>query len=327
MTRIATTLLCASVMLLAGTQAVLAFGTVRGLGQNAEHERITRHALGCALLGGDGNCIQDKTLLELAGGNDNFGAVGIPDRGDLITKNKAHCDSGDYLDIPGYPHSRDAARQALEDCRTWMVEKLDAAVADAGELVDSHGGLRASQMAIPCLFVGQIKGRAKCNVIEDLGILLHASQDFYSHTNWVDTPDSSEAIGVENPPGLNWRGRAPWLDLRRDRPFPDGLISGCFEKPPEKSHCNYGPGNGLHRVKHAVVNKDTGTIDPVLGDGTTARGSHDGNFAHAISAAIDDTKDKWLTFRERLTATYGARTGALMVCAVTHDDPVEDCGD
>ena len=307
------------------TQSGFAFGTVRGVGQNAEHERITRHALACGLIS-DAACIQDKTLNELAGSKDNFGAIGIPDRGELVPANKAHCDSGDYLNIAGYPHSQAAARAALEKCRAWMTLKLHEAVADAAGLVDDGGHLRNSQMEMPCLFVGQIKGHAKCNVIEDLGILLHASQDFYSHTNWVDVADSTQPVGVENPPGLGKTGRAPWLYLRNPDPaFPDGLISGCFEKPPEKSHCNYGPGDSLHRVKHMVVNKDEGAIDPVLGAGTTLRGSHDDNFAHAVSAAIDDTQDKWLTFRQALVQAYGETTGALMACAISHDDPLEDC--
>lgn len=301
------------------------FGTVRGLGQNAEHERITRHALGCGLLTDAANCFEAKSLEELAGGNDDFGAVGIPDRGELITVNKAHCDSGDWLDIPGYPHAQSEGQAALEACRAWMHQKLDEAVADAVALVDRDGNLRSDQVKASCVFVGQVKGKAKCNVIEDLGILLHASEDFYSHTNWVDQPDSTQPIGVENPPGLNRRGRAPFIDLRYDNPFPPGLISGCYEKPPEEKHCNYGPGDSLHRVKHLVVNKDYGTIDPAIGGGTTRRGSHDDNFAHAIEAAIDDTRDKWLTFRERLTQAYGARTGALMACAISHDDPVADC--
>ncbi|HEY1631002.1 MAG TPA: hypothetical protein VGF56_06780 [Rhizomicrobium sp.] len=315
--------LAACGFLLLGAQAAFGFGTVRGAGQNAEHERITRHALACGLID-DGNCFQKKTLKELAGDDDNFGAIGIPDRGELVPENKAHCDSGDFLDVPGYPHAKDAARAALERCRAWMVAELRAAVSDAGELVGAGGRLRDSQMAMPCLFVGQVKGHAKCNVIEDLGILLHASQDFYSHSNWVDVADTSQPIGSENPPGLGMNSRAPWLDLRNDSPaFPDGLITGCFDKPPEKSHCNYG--DGLHRVKHAVVNKDTGAIDPLLGVGTTPRGMHDDNFAHAVDAAIDDTKDKWLTFKELLARTYGPETGALMACAITHDDPMKDC--
>jgi len=316
-------LACVGVALFATTTLAFGFGTVRGVGQNAEHERITRHALGCGLFGAVDVCFEDNSLRELAGGENDFGAVGIPDRGDLITKNKAHCDSGDYLDIPSYPRDRQTAQAALESCRAWMQENLDAAVSDAADLIDGQGRLKPDQVKASCIFVGELKGKAKCNVIQDLGILLHASEDFYSHTNWVDVADAAQPVGVENPPGLGRAGRAPWLDLRHDSPFPDGLISGCYEKPPEASHCNYA--GGLHRVKHAVVNKDTGTIDPLLGAGTTSRGAHDDNFAHAIDAAIDDTRDKWLTFRQRLTGAYGAKTGALMACAISHDDPTADC--
>lgn len=304
-------------------QPAFSFGTVRGVGQNAEHERITRHALACGLTGGGNDCLESATLKELAGGDNDFGAIGIPDRGELITKNVAHCDSGDYLDVPGYPHSLEDANNALFACRAWMREKFDEAVTDAAKLVDASGALRPDQMRMPCLFVGQMKGKAKCNVIEDLGVLLHASEDFYSHSNWVDVADSTQPIGSENPPGLGKSGRAAFIDLRHDNPFPPGLITGCFEKPPEKSHCNYGD---LHRVKHAVVNKDTGTIDPLIGAGTTVRGMHDDNFAHAVEAAIDDTKDKWLAFRQKLTEVYGSKTGALMACAISHDDPMADCG-
>ena len=38
-------------------------------------------------------------------------------------------------------------------------------------------------------------------------------------------------------------------------------------------------------------------------------------------------QDNALTFRQRLTQTYGARTGALMACAISHDDPMADCKD
>ncbi len=313
----------AAALTLAGAGAALAFGTVNGAGQNSEHERITRHALACGLLGATDDCFEDKSLDELAGKDRNFGAVGIPDRGELVPKNKAHCDSGDYLDVPGYPHARADAQAALEACHAWMLEKLDEAVADAGGLVDSSSRLRKSQLAVPCLFVGQMKGRAKCNVIEDLGILLHTAQDFYSHTNWVDQPDPALPVSAENPPGLGNRTRAPWLDLRQPSAFPAGLISGCFENPPEATHCNYGA--GLKRVKHAVLNKDEGAIDPLLGSGTTIRGRIQDNFARAVTAAIDDTRDKWATLRERLVAAYGARDGALMACAITHDDPMAAC--
>lgn len=315
--------LCLGAMLaLICAEPASAFGTMRAMGQNAEHERITRRALACTGAAG-ADCFQPASLDELAGGHGNFGAIGIPDRGDLIPVNKAHCDSGDWLDVPGYPQSKAAAQAALEACRNWMLEKLAAAVRDAGKLVSDENMLRQSQVEIPCIFVGQIKGGAKCNVIEDFGILLHASQDFYSHSNWVDRSDPSQPTGSKNPPGLGQTGRTPWLDLRAASPFPDGLITGCFENIPEERYCNYGA--GLMRAKHEFLNKDLGAIDPAIGAGLTARGAIDDNFAHAVSAAIDDTRDKWATLEEQLRAAYGDQQGARLACAVTHDHPLTAC--
>lgn len=313
----------AGLVLFAGP--AFAFGTVHGLGQNAEHERITRHALSCRH-NDMPNCFEPETLVQLAGENDNFGAIGAPDRGHLVSVKKAHCDGGDYLDIPGYPHSQAAARRALERCRAWMLHNLALILADAGGLVDARGRLRDSQLGMPCLFVGQIRGRAKCNVIEEMGVLMHASQDFYAHTNWVDKADPDRAIGVDNPPGLGHEEPAKWIDLKYSYPFPEGLISGCFDGLPETAHCKYGPDEaGLHRIRHEVLNKDEGRIDPDIGEGTTPRGRIGDNFARAVRAAIADTRDKWGLIQAKLVARYGAADGALMACAIAHDDPMAEC--
>ena len=176
-------------------------------------------------------------------------------------------------------------------------------------------------------FGGQINGRAKCNVLEHFGILLHASQDFYSHTNWTDAADKSAPASPANPSGLNNRGPAPYLDLRTDKPFPAGLISGCFEAKSaisEPKYCNYGP-NAAPRVKHLALNKDKGTIDPQIGAGTTDRGKINSNFRHAVEAAVADTKDKWATLKEQLILTYGPSRGTTMICALTRDKPMRDC--
>lgn len=306
------------------------FGTIHGLGQDAEHERITRRAFVCAKGAAAGDCFQPKTLNMLAGAPGDFGAVGAPDRGALIFKSDAHCDGGDYFNVPGYPQSKVDARSKLEACRTWMLAKLDEAVTDAGELLDAKGQLRDSEMPtiVQCRFGGRVKRRAKCNVLEDFGILLHASEDFYSHSNWTDAHDSTRPLGPENPPGLNKRGPAPWLDLRTEKPFPDGLISGCFETKSaisEVANCNYGPNNASLRVKHLALNKDKGRIDPKLGAGTTERGRVNDNFAHAVEAAIADSKDKWETLKEQLILTYGPSRGSKMICAITHDHPMKSC--
>ena len=307
--------------------AAFGFGTIKGLGQNMEHERITRHAFACTGAP-SADCFEKKTLDSLAGAPGDFGAVGAPDRGSLVFHAPAHCDGGDYFGLPDYPQSKADARAKIEACRGWMASHMDEAVASAGALLDGKGRIKDSEIPtiVACRYTGG-KGRAKCNVLEHFGIVLHAAQDFYSHTNWTDQADANAPSSPLNPPGLNKRGRSPYIDLRKAEPFAAGLISGCFETKSaisEPANCNYGKAN-LPRVKHLALNKDKGTIDPEIGAGTTDRGKINDNFRHAVEAAIDDTRDKWATLKERLAATYGAERAAKMICALTRDKPAKSC--
>jgi hypothetical protein len=297
------------------------FGTVRLFGQGAEHEKITRLALGCDAAGAVKDCFEPASLDDLAGRDFTFGAVGAPDdplRG-LIFEPEAHCDNGDWLEIADYPQTREAARAALEACRGFMRAHLGAAVDAADALARGDKGEGAVANA-GCGFRGRT-GQAKCDVLEQFGLALHASQDFYAHSNWTDMADPERPISPTNPPGLGNTGPAPWLDLREGAPsFPEGLITGCFGGVPEAAFCNGGPG----RVKHETLDKDTGQIAPAIGAGTTARGRIEGNFARAVEAAVADTRDKWATLEERLVAHYGAPRGRLMICILTRDD-LEAC--
>lgn len=313
-----------SLLALVSVGGALGFGTISGLGQNREHERITRHALGCDASPA-ARCFEPKTLDELAGKSGTWGAVGAPDnpvRG-LLLSSPAHCDNGDWVATPGYPHAQADARANLIACRAGMKAHLDEAVRDSSGLLDSAGNVDDAQIptVVGCTFNGG-KGRAKCNVLEDFGLLLHASEDFYSHSNWVDHA-APGPIALDNPEGLGATGPAPWLDLRQEDPtFPDGLITGCFDTTSLVS-----PAKGCAgHVKHEDLNKDKGQIDPAIGAGTTNRGRADDNFARAVQAAIADTRDKWTILRERLVETYGAARGARMICAITHDDPARTCG-
>ncbi len=319
-------LAAAFLVFFSGSLQSLAFGTIAGLGQNREHERITRNALSCAQAPG-ANCFQPGSIDELAGKSGTFGAVGAPDnpiRG-LLSSSAAHCDNGDHLPIPGYVQSAVAAQMVLQTCRDWMETHMQAAVTAASRLILPDGTIDDSQIPtiVTCTFTGG-SGRAKCDVLEAFGLVLHASEDFYSHTNWVDLPDLSLPVGTTtNPPGLGQGFPAPWLDLRNPSPpFPPGLISGCFDKIPEQFFCNDGPG----RTKHHDINKDKGTIDPSITGPNTPRGQVAGNFHRAVSVAIADTRDKWRILQERLNSTYGGPRASLMICALTHDDPASTCG-
>lgn len=307
-----------------------AFGTVNQLGQNSEHARITRHALTCEATSAVGTCLEDKTLKSMAGQRGTFGAVGAPDRGRGMLTSFAHCSGGDHFDVQGYPQTQAEAQATLTECRDYMVSNLNHAIIDAAALIDENGDIRSSEVSMfgGCIYKGSQHGRAKCNVLAHMGRILHASQDFYSHSNWVDVPNLEAPNSTDNPPGLGQRGPAPWLDLRRVQPeYPRGLISGCFDNQSylgEHKGCLYGDGS-VHRVRHLNVNKDTGTIDPFIGEATTERGTINDNFKHAVEAAILDTADKWQTLGDRLIETYGDARGRKMICALSRDKPQRDC--
>jgi len=322
----ATTLTIASLVPI----ATYGYGTIRGMGQDAEHARITRHALACDGTRPAEACFEPDTLDSLAGKEGSFGAVGAPDRGRGMLTSYAHCSAGDYLDVPGYPRSAAEAEASLTECRTQMMSNLDHAVLDAADLLDEDGDIRGSQIPsyIDCVYAGSEHGRAKCNILAHLGLILHAGQDFYSHSNWVDQADPAQPVGIENPPGLGQIGRSPWLDLRIANPaFPEGLISGCFDMESfvnEEEGCFYGD-QGQHRLRHFNLAKDTGPIDPVIGVGHLRRGTVGDNFRRSVEAAIEDSADKWATLRERLVATYGETNGSMMICAITRDNPTREC--
>ena len=327
----AITALAACLPLAVLPSTALAFGTIQGkLGQSSEHEKITRLALKDAAFG-------PNTLDQLAGKTHAFGAVGVSDipGGGLFSESKAHCDNGDFLDVPGYPQSRADAAKALKVCRDWIMLNLNKAVTDAGELVALDLSINAPTVPLltsDCVFSGD-RGRAKCNVLGDIGLAYHTSQDFYSHSNWTDSA-ADGAIDETNPPGLGNVGRAPWLDPRKsdadivDDKYPAGLITGCFQGPLEqaKIYCRYHT-SGVSfatRVKHMVLNKDEGPLDAAtgaMGTGVTIRGKVGTNFANAVAAAIEDSTDKWAFITERIKAAYPGARGDKIICVIKSDDP------
>lgn len=320
-------LLLAFAFLAIGARQAHAFGTINGAGQHAEHERITRAALACAPgETSDGSCFEPLTLDQLAGTGGTFGGVGAPDR-DEITNSDAHCDDADYLDKPGYPRTRAQATAALESCMSHLQSRFSEAWIQAREIVPAGNPptIVASKVDISggCPFSGSPSAIGKCDVIDQFGRALHGAQDFHSHSNWNDRADGSKPIGVNNPPGLNESGAAPFFNLRHlsTLSVPNDLATGCF---------SFNPFGCKGRVTHATLNKDTGIIDPVTGatsNPSTPRGElHGGaNFAAAVAGAIAETRRQWEDLRQQILTAYGPRRGALIVCAITRDDPVKDC--
>lgn len=310
----------------AGAPRAAGFGTVEGkLGQKSEHEKITRAALHCPGGGSsDGSCFEPLALDRLAGTNKGLGdvgAVGEPDKHELLNS-AAHCDDADFLATPGYPQSRREATDALFHCIAHLGDEFSAAVQAADEVVSGDpptiSAWNTSIAGLDACF-----GRAKCSVIHHFGKALHGVQDFHSHSNWNDRWDPNRDVGVKNPPGLDRQGAAPFLNLRWPRrpSVPPNLATGCW---PDWKCRLFG------RITHGTLNKDKGTIKPVSGaasDAKTPRGKlyDSGNFKAAVRGAIDETKVQWGALRGAIIHDYGRTRGALMICAITHDDPVNDC--
>lgn len=115
-----------------------AFGTIDGLGQRREHERITRAALACpAGIPSTGDCFEPKSIDQVAGKAGTFGAVGVPDS-DEVFNAAAHCDDADFLSGP-YPRTRAQATDALLNCVRHLRNRFNAGVNTAADLLDTEG--------------------------------------------------------------------------------------------------------------------------------------------------------------------------------------------
>jgi hypothetical protein len=288
-----------------------AFGTIDSGGQHREHERITRAALACAAdPGSDDGCFEPASMDFLAGHDREFGGVGAPDSDEIFVP-AAHCDNADFLEV-GYPRTRLQATAGLVDCVDHLRDRFAEAV----------------DLDVECRVFEAAEGRARCAVLEAFGRVLHGVQDFYAHSNWADQADPARAIGADNPPGLALPAPSSVLDLRSGTPLavPEELATGCFVLQDEVP----GVGECGGRVTHAALNKDNGLVDPAKGetaDPTTPRGMVGDNFAKAVAGAIEESRRQWQDFRSALATQYGEEDAALMACALTRDDPADDCRD
>jgi hypothetical protein len=322
---LASLVLSSCIVMVPGSAA--AFGTIDGGGQNREHERITRAAVACpAGTGSDGDCFEPRSMDQLAGHGKNFGAVGAPDFTEVSIP-AAHCDDADFLG-GDYPQTRDEASARLVECVNHLRRRFREVTDGAKGLLDDNGDVVAAEVKLDtdCAWDPSTEQRAKCLSLGGFGRVLHGAQDFYSHSNWADVADPARPIGADNPPGLNLPAPSPVLDLRGSSvpTVPHDLTTGCFVLRDSV------PGVGVceRRVTHAGLNKDTGLIDPSTGratNPTTPRGEVESNFAKAVAGAIVETRHQWRDLRAALEASYGAAKASLMTCALTRDDPSNDC--
>ncbi|MFJ4206644.1 hypothetical protein ACIP2Y_44580 [Streptomyces sviceus] len=309
-----------------------AYGTIPG----REHSNITRAALGCPQSGTDNDyCFDPASLTVLAGGGgpiqnaDFFGAVGWPDN--LLKPggadgDEAHCDNADYLD-PSYnagrvyPQTRAQASAALLNCVRHTREAFTSAVDHAADLLDTDNHLKT----------GTAFTQAKRTVLYDWGRLLHAVQDFYSHSNWADIPAPGLPVGLDNPPGLNMTTPSLLFNALAPEPtaaaIPRDLTTGCYSTSGScRGHVRHGaPFNG----DDTGLNKDAGKIDPKTGAATEPskyRGKIGRNFQQSVTAAVTDTRLQWVDLRQGLEDRYtGPGQAWLMACGLLRDSPQTAC--
>ncbi|KAH7087744.1 hypothetical protein FB567DRAFT_621777 [Paraphoma chrysanthemicola] len=306
---------------------------------------ITRLALGCqdGVLS-DGACFETLSLNNLAGFQTYNGAVGSPD--DLVPNGPegpaAHCDDADFLDIPFYPQPRWEATAKLQTCVDHLRMRFGQGIRGSDRMLDGNKIIPGEVDIVtlgPCRFFHRgtthnTLGRAKCIALEGLGRALHGTEDFYSHSNWADRANSSRPTSLFNPPGLDRRDLAKFLDLRASNNIsemvPKHLTTGCF------SLSELVPGSGptgsfdcRDRIIHENMNKDHGEITQ---DGTIIPDPQDvpregvtGNFARAVLSAIADARERWRNFQHELKSQYGAEKANLIICALTRDYPTKDC--
>ncbi|MFD7596267.1 hypothetical protein ACFV6D_24920 [Kitasatospora sp. NPDC059812] len=285
------------------------------------HEKITRAALGP---GG----WHPNSLTAMADGNS--GAIVANDHGEYFGIGKLHCDNADYLDPrydSRYPRTREQANAEIIDCVEGSIDHVRRAVAAADRLVDANGRVIATQTSIsPACSWNDRPGRAKCEVLEDLGRGWHQIEDFYAHSNWIDQAGPG-AIGVKNPPGLgrtdlpaffsigrySSMSRADWVKDATGH-IPHDLATGCY---PDRDHSGT-VSNCTGRTTHdGVLNKDTK-------DSPRSVVAH--NFDHAYDLAVKDIARQWKDFKDELQRRYPNNGRAqAMICAITHDHPDKTC--
>lgn len=314
----------------------LGFGSLNGLGQKGEHERITR------AIGRDDPRWQPNSLSLLAGNSGNLGGVGAPDNpldSGGVTKGSGpgfkHCDDGDYVDTPGYPNTPEKARDKWIECANYYQSLLSRAVRSAGKLVAEDLTINTSVFDItrnanPATFSPDTAcrypfglyatGNPKCDVMNALGRSLHVAQDVHAHSNWADLADPTKPISFENPPGLGNTTIPSFLRYPASEiVIPPGLISGCDDTLSGTENCK-------KRVTHSLLAKDNGSIE-VNGSATPTdkypRGEVkvDGvtNFQRAVTMGRKQSISTWRDFEAAVLNTYGDERGSLIIESIVSD--------
>ncbi|WP_323119740.1 hypothetical protein [Burkholderia alba] len=280
----------------------------------------------------------------------------------------AHCDGGDYLspknnDGKEYPISRNQANDYYNQCVREMVRYLNAAVQAASGLVlpagsgykidttqlinskdcgnnDEWAWVKGKYDSNGIWKMGSYKpsglsqdSRAKCRVLRNFGRILHATTDFYAHTNYADKANPAMPIGVTNPPGLDlaptpaplletyslWKYRNSLADPEGEKAdqamkdkieksedrFPVNLTSGCWVYSDEEyqSKCK-------NRISESsTMQKDRSTDNRSL--------AAKGNFENTFATATADVLRQWEILKAALNDKYGPERATYMIDAIS----------
>ena len=343
-----------------------AFGTINGpvptvpiMTFHAEHEKITRAALSCDSARRVANCFGVKTISNLAGADGTWGAVGSADNIPMHLGGGPswwHCDEGDFVDLPGYPHTRSQANFQLQQCRTFanamigdginkgstllpfscresarektrrLSWRCEGVVEVAHKMLNTSNRVDISEpdWSTPnsgCKFNGDY-GRIKCLMLQQFGYALHTVEDFYSHSNYTDY--AALPFSIANPPGLAMSGISDFMDLRTYRENRQAnLATGCY--PDEEC-------KALGRTTHGILNKDRAKINPNTGvvtanQGTvmTPRGKVFNNEGNAVRLAILDVQRQWRDLQARIITREGTLRGNMIICALSQDEANRVC--
>lgn len=274
-----------------------------------------------------------------------------------------HCDNADYLDSrfydgKSYPKwekysklsPKDEAHAELQSCVQNAFGQFNAAAAFAGELIDRNGKPIADAYgAKECELyqdtdnkdIPQWPGmyRPKCNTLQALGRVFHTVADLYAHSNIADAADSSQKVGVGNPPGLKLdHHSSPFkfadyiLNPEKlnnlsefSKLLPENLTTGCYpdiDRFGAVSNCL--EGTATPRLTHdPQTGKSTSTgLNKDSENSPRGKLQYDSsmtNFQHAWKEAKADMADAWKAFTTRLVSQYGEARAKTIVEILKQD--------
>jgi len=141
---------------------------------------------------------------------------------------------------------------------------------------------RDAAIAAAALFAGSGADADKKECFDSFGYVLHATQDHYSHSNWVETHEPGELAPLDVP----------------EEPPPPGWISGTFDNAgdsgPDAGALHCPPGTPSH---NELAKDETGSLeaDEAFVDATLATTDQLAKLVQAVREVVPDDADNLLS--------------------------------